>query len=833
MGSFFKNVVILTIFTLSVQVNFSQISGKVIDTANNLPLEYASVVLKDVNTNKLVLGVVTSENGMFSFEKVKKGSYTITISFLGYQSITVASVNYQNTAINLETIGLTISNTLNEVVVKAERSSVISKIDKQIFGVKQFQNSVGGTSIDIIKNLPSVSVNANSEISVRGTSGFIVMLNGKPTQGNPLTILNQLPANAIEKIELITAPSAKYDPEGKAGIINVFTKKGALNGTFAEVNTKLGFPSVEDYDNAENAQRYGIDATYNYRKDKWNFSLGASYQRNDISGRREGDVFTIIDDRKTSFPSDGERSFDETNYSGRFSIDFTPNENNNFSIGFFAGERSKDRTADILYFDNNAVSPINSNNRLYTLEYFNENLRIRRSDFALGSFDYAHTFNDKSKLATTFLYEYTLLGGPTTNRNLRFPDTSRLIQDEFNTNDNPLYGTLFRVDYEFATFDFGKLEMGYQYRFLDHQGDFIYERRTNENDDFELVPEFSSEIDLKRTLNSGYINLNGKQNNWEYIAGVRLEHMNRELQLQSKEIDAEKETLPYDYLKAFPSATIQYNLKNNAAIKLAYSKRVQRTTTFKMNPFAEREHSETLEQGDKNLLPEFVDLVELGYSKRFKKGNSVYATAYTRHTQNLVNRVNTVFNDTILNRIYSNVGSARTIGLEIGANIKPTEKWTNFIGLNVFNFDIDGFFNYEENGEAVSQKIETNANQYSVNINSTYAFSKTSLLQFTLNYLSERNTAQGEDSRFYQPNLIFKKTFLDNQLTATLQWQNMDLGLLNSNEQRITTARPNEFFTTTNYVYEVDMITLNLSYNFTANKSKARFIKSEFGAKEF
>ena len=832
---FFKKVAFLIIFILSVQVNFSQITGKVIDKANNFPLEYASVVLKDTSTNKIILGVVTNENGVFSFEKVKKGNYSVTISFLGYQPKIIGAINYQNRAIDLETIGLTISNSLNEVVVKAEKAAVISKIDKQIFNAKQFQNSVGGTGTDVIKNLPSVSINANSEISVRGTSGFIVMLNGKPTQGNPLTILNQLPANAIEKIELITAPSAKYDPEGKAGIINVFTKKGALNGTFAQVNTRLGFPSIEDYDNAENAQRYGIDATYNYRKDKWNLSLGASYQRNDISGRREGDVFTIIGDRKTSFPSDGERSFDETNYSGRFSVDFTPNENNNFSLGFFAGERSKDRTADILYFDNNAVSPVNSNNRLYILEYFNENLRIRRSDFALGSFDYSHTFENDSKFTTTFLYEYTLLGGPTTNKNLGFLDNriTDLIQDEFNTNDNPLYGTLFRVDYEFATFDFGKLEIGYQYRFLDHQGDFVYERRSNENDDFELVPEFSSEIDLKRTLNSGYINLNGKQNKWEYIAGVRLEQMDRELELQSREENSEKETLTYDYVKLFPSATIQYSLKNNTDIKLAYSKRVQRTTTFKMNPFAEREHSETLEQGDKNLLPEFVDLIELGYSKRFKKGNSVYATAYTRHTQNLVNRVNTVFNDTILNRIYSNVGRARTVGLEIGANLKPTEKWINFIGLNVFNFDIDGFFNYEENGVVISQKIETNANQYSININSTYAFSKTSLLQFTLNYLSERNTAQGEDSRFYQPNLTFRKTFLDNQLTATLQWQNMDLGLLNSNEQRITTTRPNEFFTTTNYVYEVDIITLNLSYNFTANKSKAKFIKSEFGAKEF
>ena len=826
--------IVFSVFLLFLgHLSFSQITGKIIDNTNNLSLEYASVVLKETNTEKLVLGVVSNEDGFFSVKKVKKGRYTLIITFLGYQSQTIKNINYQNDPIDLGIIPLSTSNSLKNVIVKTKRAAVFSKIDKEVFDAKQFQNAIGGTATDILKNLPSVSITVNNKISVRGTTGFIVMLNGKPTQGNPLTILNQLPANIIEKIEFITSPSAKFDPEGKAGIINVFTKKGSLNGTFTQINTRIGLPSVEAYNNAENTQRYGVDATYNFRTEKLNFSLATSYLRNDISGRREGNVFTIIGDKKTNFLSDGERSFDETNYSGLFSVDFTPNENNNFSLGFFVGKRSKNRTADILYFDNHAVSPVDTNNRLYTLQYFNENLRIRRSDFALGSFDYSHQFENDSKLSATLLYEYTLLGGPTTNRNLGFPDTSELLQEEYNTNDNPLRGTLFRVDYEVPNLIIGNLEVGYQYRFLDHQGDFFYGRRTDSNAFFTPVLEFSSEIDLKRTLHSGYINLNGKQKNWEYIAGLRLEHMARELQLQSRELDAEKETLPFDYLKLFPSATIQYNLKKNVAVKVSYTKRVQRTTTFKMNPFAEREHSETLEQGDKNLRPEFLDLIEVGYAKRFKKGNSVYANAYVRYNQNLVNRVNTVFNDSILNRIYSNVGKARTIGLDVGANLRPTQKWTNFIGINAFKYTIDGIFNYENNGVTVRENIDTNAYQYSVNINTTYAFSKTSSLQFTLNYLSDRNTAQGEDSRFYQPNLTFRKAFLNNQLVATLQWQNMDLGLLNTNEQRITTARPNEFFTTTNYVYEVDMFVVNLAYNFTANKSKARFIKSEFGAKEF
>ena len=143
------------------------------------------------------------------------------------------------------------------------------------------------------------------------------MLNGRPTQSNPVAIIAQLPANAIEKIELITAPSVKYDPEGKAGIINIITKKKMVDGAFGQLNVRGGEPSIETYGNDNTHQRYGIDATYNLQKDKWNVSMGASFKRNDLGGRREGDVFTIINDTRTRFPSTGERSFDEVNYSGR------------------------------------------------------------------------------------------------------------------------------------------------------------------------------------------------------------------------------------------------------------------------------------------------------------------------------------------------------------------------------------------------------------------------------------------------------------------------------------------------------------------------------------
>lgn len=822
----FPKKIILCILAIFVSaITYSQVKGKIIDESGQ-PLEYATAALFKQENNELFAGVITDVDGSFLIANVKKGIYKLEVSFIGYDTKIVndIEVNGPNAIKNLGALQLSFNNTLEGVEIKAESATVRNKIDRQVFNADKFKNAQGGSGVDVIRNLPSVSIDSQGEISVRGSTGFMVLLNGKQVQGSASALLAQLPANSIERVEVITAPSAKYDPEGKAGIVNIITKKGATNGAYGQVNVRAGLPSIETYGNDKAHQRYGADATYNIKNDEWNVSLNANYQRNDTGGRREGDVFTIIDDVRTQFPSTGERSSDEINYSGRLNVDYTPDSTNVFTLGLFAGKRSKDRLADIVYFDNRAVSPANSDNRLDTFQYFNHNLRERQSDFALGSLDYAHTFQDNSVLSASFLYEYTLLGGPTVNQNLGFPDTSILFQDEFNTNNNPLYGTRFQVDYRFNPGASSTIDVGYQFRNLDHTGDFLYERRTNFNDDFELVPEFSSEVNLKRIIHATYGQFSGKRGKWDYTAGARLEIMDRTLELKDK-ANTIDQTFEYDFVKLYPSASVQYEKNDKTTFKAAYSRRVERTSTFQMNPFPEREHSETLEQGDPELRPEFIDLVELGMTKNLKGGHSFYATAYYRHVENVVNRVNTVFNDSILNRIYSNVGNAQALGLELGLEFKASKKWNNFIGVNVYNYQINGQFD--------NRRIDQKATVYSFNLNSTYSFWKNATLQFTFNYLSETVTAQGEDSRFYSPNLTLQKSFLNDRLKATLQWQHMDLGMLDTNEQRITTFRANDFFTTTNYIYEVDMILLNLSYTFKNGKNSSKFIDSEFGKKEF
>ena len=802
------------------QLFFGQISGFVLDSQNRAPIEYATIVIK--NGTEVLDGTISKKDGSFEISINPKSNYIIDISFLGYETQSIDSFEIEKgNMIALGEILLRPTQTqLEEVVLNSNISSIQSKIDRQVYAASEFSIAKGGNASDLIRNIPSISINAIGEISVRGSSGFVVLLNDKPIQSDVQSLLNQIPANSIKNVEVITAPSAKYDAEGKAGIINILTLKNTFEGDYFQVNTLLGAPSIQDYENAESAQRFGADITYNTVREKWNLSTGFSFQRNDISGRREGDVYTIIGDKYTRFPSDGERSFDEVNYSGRLTADYQLSENDLISLGLFAGKRTKDRTADILYYANYAIiSDIK-----YEFQYYNENLRIRKSDFVLGSLDYEHNFENKAELTSSILYEYTLLGGPTTNRNLGHPDNSIIYQDEYNTNDNPLYGLRINLDYKFKPLSIGTLEMGYQYRNLDHTGDFVYERKNNATQIFELIPDFSSEVNLKRSIHAGYLQFNGSFEKWVFAMGFRLENMERELNLKDKTGFLD-EDYSLGFTKLFPSASLNYEVNENTNIKLAYSKRIERTTTFKMNPFPEREHSETLEQGDPNLHPELIDQVEVGFNFKNNNGDSFFSNIYYRNVDNLINRVNTIYNDTILNRIYSNVGNAKAFGGELGTEFTVTKKLKTFASFNLYNYQIDGEFD--------KSPISSEGTIFSLNLNSTYSFSGNTFAQFNYNYLSNRITAQGKDSRFYSPNLTLTKRFWNNQLTASLQWKNMDMGLMNTNEQRITTSRPDKFYTTTNYVYEVDMILFSLSYNFNNRNNTAKFIDSEFGKREF
>lgn len=797
------------------------IKGVVVEAQSKIPLEYASIsVIKKIDST-IVVGTLTQTNGLFSLSISDTGNYVLKIFSIGYETLHLDFSNSnKKKQINLDTLSLNMSsNVLNGVTVIGKQKPVTNKLDKQSYSVGQFESAKGGNVIDVLKNLPSVSVNAMGEINVRGTSGFLILIDGKPVVTDAQTILSQLPANTIERVELITAPSAKYDADGKGGIINIITKKGTTDGVSIITNTQIGLPSTTSYDNLEKPLRFGGDITFTFKKNKWDISVSGNYNRNDVNGRREGNVYTkdFISNTITYFPSNGERSFDRYNYGIRAAVVFSADNKNIFNVGFLGSKKFQERRADIVY--NNSTADLTTDTIIRNFNYFNSNLQRKEGSFTLASFDYTHLFENKSRLLTSVIYEYANLFGNTINKNLDYPSKTSLLQMVTNPYTNPISGYRFKLDYSISIGK-GKLETGYQFRKDKQDGNFDYtvSPTTNQTDS----SKFRGKAKSANQINGLYVQYSGKINKLKYITGLRYEYASR-----SVDLSTDSTTYLLNLSNLFPSVNLLYTFNDSWNIKSGYSKRVQRNNNFELNPIPEREHSETLEQGDPNLLPQFIDLIELGFNHNFKKG-SLFSTLYYQNIKNPIQRVNSVYADTILNRVFTNASKAKLIGLEFGSTFKPVKWISAYLGANIYNYKISGELNVLGN----SSIINNSAWVYSINMNTTFDLGKKWVLQANVNYLSERPTAQGEDSRFLSPNTSIKKTFSKGKFSLGLQWQNMNLGFMNSNQQRITTWG-SDFFTTTNYIYETDVFLLNFSFNLNKLNNKSKLPVSEIGEKEF
>jgi len=797
------------------------IKGVIVEKQNRLPVEYASVAVLKLPDSTLVAGILTDSNGFYQLSKIDIGNYLLKVISIGFQtSYSKFSISRKTQLTDIDSIYLIVSgNILGEVIINGQKPSNTNKSDKQTYKATQFESAKGGNATDVLKNLPSVSVNSSGEISVRGSTGFLVLINGKPVITDVQTILSQLPANSLEAIELITAPSAKYDADGKSGIINITTKKGSADGFALQANVLSGLPGTTTYGNLEDPFRFGGDININYKQKKWEIAISTNYTRNDANGRREGDVYTknLNSNTITRFPSSGERSFDRYNYGIRTNISFTPNKKNGYSIGFFGSKKFQQRRADIVY--NNSTTDLTSGAILKQFTYFNSNLQNKEGGFVLGSFEYTHTFKKNSKLTTSAIYENARLYGNTINKNLDYPNKTALFQLVTNPYTNPINGYRLKVDYS-SILGKGRLEAGYQFRWDKQKGTFDYAvtPTTGQPDS----ANFKGTARSTNQITGVYAQYSNRLSELQYTAGLRYEYASREVNLSA---DINPHLLNLSNL--FPSVNLLYTVNNTWNIKAGYSKRVQRNNNFELNPIPEREHSETLEQGDPDLSPQFIDLIESGMNHTFKKG-SFFATIYYQKIKNPIQRVNNIYADTILNRLFTNAEKARLIGVELATTVKPISWLTTYLGANIYNYKISGALNI-----LGTTSIVSNANWvYSINMNSTFDLGKRWSLQANFNYLSNRPTAQGADSRFLSPNTSIKKTFSDGKYSLGLQWQNMNLGFMNANQQRITTLGT-DFYTTTNYIYETDVFLLNFSINLNKINTKTKLPSSELGEKEF
>jgi outer membrane receptor protein involved in Fe transport len=364
------------------------------------------------------------------------------------------------------------------------------------------------------------------------------------------------------------------------------------------------------------------------------------------------------------------------------------------------------------------------------------------------------------------------------------------------------------------------LQSGLQYRYDTQDGDFQYLTKIIGTGSYSTNVDYSSRVKVVNHIPAAYVQYSGTSKALSYSGGLRVEHSNRQISFSnSNEVKTQRLT------NLFPSLQFRLKTLNKGVVKLAYNRRVRRTNNFELNPLPEREHNETLEQGDPNLLPELIGTYEISFEKNFKK-SSWYATLYHQSVQNPIQRVNKVFNDSILNRVFTNAGMARQIGIESNFNCTINNWWTMAIGGNVYQYSVTG--------KIFNGLIEVSNSSWVYSFTNTQSFTlpKNWSMQLSINYLSQKVTAQGEDSRFLTPHFTVKKLSADKKWSFQMQWLNIDAGLKQSNRQRITTYGK-DFYTTTNYIYETDQFQFSMGYSLAKKNRKINLPTSEMAEKEF
>lgn len=760
--------------------------------------------------------MMTDSLGYFQFSALRNGTYSLVVKSIGYHQKKIGVTLLNEKSIDLGNIFVFSKiNSLQQVIVKASRPEQKHSSDRQTYQASQYKNAVGGTAMDIVKNLPSASLDANGNLSLRGNSGILVLVNGKPSFLDPATLLSQIAANDVLEVEYITNPTAQFDPDGKGGIINIKTKKSVTSGFAWIVNLQGGLPSVNDYENLETQKRFGGDVGFQYRKNNLELNGSANYLRNDNAGFRDGDVYTIIGDRQTFFPSKGERSFDKYNFGIRLNSSYQVTERHSLNLGVLASRRFQGRVADI-YYNNRSVKP-STGEEISRNNYFNPNLQNKQGEFYMLDFSYQFKINPQHALQVGTIYEHARIYGSTTNNNIRnLTDTVQLTLNRYT---NPLNGLRFSVQHTWSVRN-SELISGYQLRNDSQKGNFEYLASENGQNNLQPIPEFSGKLKARNNVNAFFTQYNHRSVQTQLSLGLRYEYYHRNIHVLNT-----CEKFPYSIHQLYPTFNLMHELGDGWSWKLAAARRVQRNNNFELNPIPEREHSETLEQGDPELLPEFTTNAETGLIKKIKNG-TIFLNTYYQHTLNPIQRVNSVYADTVLYRVFTNANYASRYGMELGGESKVLPWLKVTAGLNIYNYRISGqVLNYQEtrtNREwvyTINGGLQANLSNY-----------WTSGIQ--INYLSDRPTVQGVDSRFVAPHLNISKAFLKGAITAQLQWQFIELGKWSVNEQRITTYS-SDFYTTTNYVYEKNVFLINLNFNFHKLNQMLKLPKSEFGEKEF
>lgn len=766
-----------------LNMNGGSLEGIVYDQSTKHTIEYANVVLLSVKDSSLVNGTITNSEGLFNITGVPFGKYFLEVRFIGYKTEKFdIQLTPENKSVNLGEIFIHPNALeLNDVVVEGERSPVSYQIDKKVIDVDKIQTVISGNAADVLQNIPSVTVDIEGNVSLRGSTNFTVLIDGRPSIISAQDALQQIPASSIKNIEIITNPSAKYDPEGSAGIINILLKKNENIGLSGIINANVGLNN-----------KYGGDFLFQYRTQDILYTFGADYNKRTFPGSNKTTNTYFYDDVTSYLNSTGDSEWDRNNFSIRGGLEFNTSAKDYFNLMVRYGIRGGGQNSTSIYNNYTNLDPS-------PFLYKNINNRSRDGDFAGGNFTYVHKFNPNGhELKGEFNFGYNNGDESTITESIR---DDNFLEGKETTEKGPSRGYETKIDYTFPIDDTKKFEAGFQNRMGNSDEiNELYELNTSTGE-YEYQTKFSNSTKYENNDQAIYATYSQEIENFGLQGGLRGEYTYRTTTLLNQ-----NQSITIDRWDYFPTLHASYKFSKATQLMASYTRRIQRPRGWELEPFYTWMNANNVRIGNPGLLPELIDSYETGIQSFVGDVNFSFEL-YHRVTNNKIDRVRSVYDVNV------NLDSAVNIGKDFSTG---GEMMVIFDLFKFWNINLMGnFYDYRIEGLIFDEPFQRKSFNWNMRMNNMFKVAANTQIQFNINYNSPGVSSQGTWEGFFTSDVSLKQDFFERALSLTLQVRD----LFGTAKHEFTSSGVD--FSTYNYFErESPMVMLNARINFNNFKAK-------------
>ena len=783
------------------------ITGQVIEADTNIPLEYATVSFTNAK-GKVVAGGITDPKGNYKIE-VPAGVYDVKFEFISFKSkILKGQKLSKNTKLPKQLLEID-SATLDEVIVRAETTEVQVRLDKKIYNIGKDLTTSGATVSDALSNVPSVSVDVDGAISLRGNENVRILINGKPSAiagFGSVDALSQLPADAIERVEVITSPSARYDAEGTAGILNIILRKEKTLGLNGSIQANIGDPL-----------QYGLNTNLNLRKDKFNLFTTIGYSKRDLPGNAESENEFFTEDADGNFVNtlnvSERRDFDRERggFNGNVGIEFYLSDKTSLTASSFIRIGDNDSGTD------NFTDDFDSNNQL-----IESRTRIERE--SQEDFTFQHALNYETKFSDdghelTGVLQYSEDEGTelsTITEEITSPTLTALPTEDI-TEQEDQKEFLAQVDYVLPIGENAQFEAGYRGNIQETVTDYELLEEDVAGGVFVRDSGLSNIFTYEEDVHAIYTQYGNKFGKFSFLAGLRYESTRQQGSVEADLTDSTLGTnLDFDNTTdgLFPTLNLTYEIGERENITLGYNRRINRPRGRFINPFPSRSSEANIFQGNPDLVPSFANAYDLGYIKRWKK-LTLTSSIYYQYETDSFERIQedtgefTSNGVPIVRTIPINLSTNERYGAELAVLYNP-KKWLRLnLSANAFLFETEGEFEGTDFG-ASNFSFFTRG---SAKVTLPYKID----WQTNIFYRGPRNNAQTDTEGFLFTNLAFSKDILNEKGTLGLTVRD----IFNSSKRRSLTET-DRFISDSEFQFRVRSVNLTFTYRFNQKKQRQR-----------